>query len=677
MNKLLLICLLGAALVALSGAELSNGEQSVSDLSQVREVRAADPGKGKGQGKGKGLRKKDKKKRKNLKKSDKKGAGKRNGDRKKGKKNGAKRSKNDGKGKKRKNGAKKNGKKQKGLKKKSRKDKSEGKGKGKNKETKKKKARKAAKKQDKKDEKKKAKKEKKKARKAKKKARKQKKKFKKERKNRKKAKGTARDSASFKSSCMNATCIDNAVTYMKQLKLAVKNFDKQYNRITTYDKQTTSKAGKNDEFAPYLIKLSETGGGNVSNLSCNGEYNQGATNLQTLYDNIASCESKVNESCNTNMPGVNMTFLDACKATMDLFVNKTKDAIDLNAKGSGAAACLIWESAEVANASAMISGCSIKSTEKAFTAATKACQNDFSWCRKEEDKVSKLVAACSSVNTAAKATAAIAQGTKNAAAATAVSAKVNATLAATRSATPRSTNLSCGDFATEVTAISTQVSGAPLVANLETMLTALTSYVVEVCTDTEKSSLGNASTTFLESTESITVAIAEKQSALNISTGTTVSSAEIAAIANATTVAATTVTTTTGTTGTTTTGTTGTTTTGTTGTTTTGTTGTTTTGTTGTTTIGTTGTTTTGTTGTTTTGTTGTTTTGTTVTTTAGTTVTTTAGTTVTTTAGTTATTTAGTTVTTTTGTTVTTTAAATTTTAAATTTTAEATTAS
>merc|ERR1712018_1018056 len=145
--------------------------------------------------------------------------------------------------------------------------------KGKNKDRKKKKARKAAKKEDKKDEKKKAKKEKKKARKAKKKARKQKKKSKKERKSNRKAKGTA----TARTSCMNATCIDNAVTYMKQLKLAVKNFDKQYNRITTYDKQTTSKAGKNDEFAPYLIKLSETGGGNVSNLSCNGEYNTGAT----------------------------------------------------------------------------------------------------------------------------------------------------------------------------------------------------------------------------------------------------------------------------------------------------------------------------------------------------------------------------------------------------------------
>merc|ERR1712203_568305 len=111
MNKLLLICLVGAALVALSGADVSSEEQSVEELSQLREVRAADPGQGKGKGKSKGkgkgksrhLKKKDKKKRKgkNLKKSDKKGAGKKNGD-KKGKKNDAKRSKKNEKGKKRK-----------------------------------------------------------------------------------------------------------------------------------------------------------------------------------------------------------------------------------------------------------------------------------------------------------------------------------------------------------------------------------------------------------------------------------------------------------------------------------------------------------------------------------------------------------------------------------------------
>merc|ERR1712130_1071839 len=137
-------------------------------------------------------------------------------------------------------------KKKNGLKKKkSRKNMS--KGKGKNKDRKKKKARKAAKKEDKKDKKKKAKK----------------------RNNNRKA-NAARNSTSTSSSCMNATCINNAVTYMKQLKLAVKNFGKQYNRITTNAKQTSGKAGKDSEFAPYLIKLRETGGGNASNMTCNG-----------------------------------------------------------------------------------------------------------------------------------------------------------------------------------------------------------------------------------------------------------------------------------------------------------------------------------------------------------------------------------------------------------------------
>merc|ERR1711982_86496 len=80
MNKLLLICLLGTALVALTGGEVSSDEQNVAEISQLREVRAADPGKGKGKGKRKGLKKKDKKKKKgkNLKKSGKKGASKKN-----------------------------------------------------------------------------------------------------------------------------------------------------------------------------------------------------------------------------------------------------------------------------------------------------------------------------------------------------------------------------------------------------------------------------------------------------------------------------------------------------------------------------------------------------------------------------------------------------------------------
>merc|ERR1712027_37510 len=108
------------------------------------------------------------------------------------------------------------------------------------------------------------------------------------------------------------------------------------NRISTNAKQSSGKSNKYDEFAPYLIKLRETGGGNASNLTCNGEKNQGATNLKTLYDNLATCETIINSTCNTGMPDVNMTFLDACKATMDSFTAKANEAIKL----TGADACL-------------------------------------------------------------------------------------------------------------------------------------------------------------------------------------------------------------------------------------------------------------------------------------------------------------------------------------------------
>merc|ERR1712088_970172 len=342
---------------------------------------------------------------------------------KKGKKNGAKKSKKDGKGKKK-------------GKKKSRKNKSKSKGKGKDKDRKKKKARKAAKKDD---------------RKHKKTARKQKKKDRK-RKNNRKA-NTARNTTSTSSSCMNATCINNAVKYMDQLRLAVKNFGKQYARISTLGNQAKGKAGKYDEFEPYLIKLRETGGGNASNMTCNGEKGTGATNLKNLYDNLETCKTTINHTCNASMPAKDVTFLDACKATMDGFVNETDKAI----KAKGDAACVIWESDLLANMSAMLKNCSIKDTETAQTAAKKACTGNFSFCRQEEDKVSKLVSACSASNSPAKVKAAIAQGTKNQAAATAVCAKVNATLEANRRL--RREDTTAGATAAGTTAAATTAAG--------------------------------------------------------------------------------------------------------------------------------------------------------------------------------------------------------------------------
>merc|ERR1711936_1021429 len=159
------------------------------------------------------------------------------------------------------------------------------------------------------------------------------------------------------------------------------------------------------------------------------------TNLENLYTSLETCKTNINSSRHEdNMPAVNMTFMDACKATMDGFVNETDKAI----KATGAAACVIWESELLANMSGMLKDCSLKDTESSHTAAKKACTGNFSFCRQEEDKVSELVHACSASNSVARVTADIAQGAKNQAAATAVSSKVNATLAATRSAAFRS-----------------------------------------------------------------------------------------------------------------------------------------------------------------------------------------------------------------------------------------------
>merc|ERR1712088_449439 len=180
------------------------------------------------------------------------------------------------------------------------------------------------------------------------------------------------------------------------------------------------------------------------------------------------------------------------------------------------------------------------SLETEHTAAKKACTGNFSYCRQEEDKVSQVVSACSLSNSAEKVAVAVFQGVKNQAAATAVSKKINDTLAARRSASPRSTDITCANFAVEVTTVSGHITSAPLLASIATMLTTIVAYTVGECSDDDVTSLSNASTTFLESTETIAIAIEEKQAALKISTGTTLSVTTVAATTGTTGTAATT-----------------------------------------------------------------------------------------------------------------------------------------
>ena len=71
------------------------------------------------------------------------------------------------------------------------------------------------------------------------------------------------------SECLPKTCVDTGVGYMKKNDM-VRNFEAQKKRLERFVKQANSKANKANNFAPLIIKLTALGGGNSSNLACNG-----------------------------------------------------------------------------------------------------------------------------------------------------------------------------------------------------------------------------------------------------------------------------------------------------------------------------------------------------------------------------------------------------------------------
>ena len=349
----------------------------------------------------------------------------------------------------------------------------------------------------------------------------------------KKEKKKKQYSSSNSTSCMNPACLTNINKYMQQVRKLVKNFERQHKRILRNKNQAAGKAGKKSEFAPYILKLREVGGGNASSLTCHGEAT-GAANLQKLYNNMTNCEKAIHDACNATIPSFNHTHEThvACITLMEEFGTKVEAAYKATESADKTPeiaddikACKTWESAELAKMSSLVKKCGISEHEKNHTDAKKKCTTTFGMCRKDQDLVSKYIAACSPSSSAAKVKEAIAHGLENKIAADAVSAKINATLAATTRSisraetTPSSaTKVTCAAFATKVGNMAFQVRGAPLFANLGTMLINLATYTVAICSADEKTSLGNARNSFTESKEFITLAVAGKQAKLLIST---------------------------------------------------------------------------------------------------------------------------------------------------------------
>ena len=290
MNKLLLLALLGFALIAISGADEENKENS-KEIEEIQNRDLRDAGR-KATGKSKNRNNKQKKK-KSAKQS---------------KKKGRKNTKRTSKRKINKSAKKKSGKK--AGKKTGRKSK-------KNRKSKKSKSKKMSRKS---------------------KSRKQ--------------KFSLRDST-----CLNFTCINEAVSYLRLLKDRVANHEKQNARITRQNKTGSGKSGKKGLFGPVVRRIVENGGGNASNLTCNGKKNSGAAQLTNLTETLLKCEDEIKNACDpSNLPQPNMTEVAACNEAIKTFKSKTGECI----KKTGAEACTCWDDATIASSAAIIKKCDCK-----------------------------------------------------------------------------------------------------------------------------------------------------------------------------------------------------------------------------------------------------------------------------------------------------------------------------
>merc|ERR1712127_971186 len=323
------------------------------------------------------------------------------------------------------------------------------------------------------------------------------------------------DARQANGTCLSEACLTNAVSFMKILKDEATNYKKQNARIAASKKQAGGKAGKKGLFKVLINQIREAGGGDARDLQCNGKNDSnGAMKFQNLTKDLKTCEADIDSACNATLPTVNSTMVDECMASIKEFENLTTAAI----AATGEAACALWEADVIVAAAAKLKDCSLAGENTNFTKAKKACTKAFGKCRKLEDEVGGALSACSATNSPEALQAAIAAGTKNKAAAGAVTKKVAEVAAARRQAA----TVKCGEFTVSLTSASEEMAAAPLNPGLAAILEALVALIVAPCTEEEKAGLKAAGDAFEESASAIDEAIAAKMTDLEASTGSTI-----------------------------------------------------------------------------------------------------------------------------------------------------------
>merc|ERR1712106_636960 len=190
---------------------------------------------------------------------------------------------------------------------------------------------------------------------------------------------------------INLTCLRDAVTYTKFLKDNVVNFLRRNTRLAKQNKLTNNKAGKKGEFKEPAARLIQSGGGDITNLSCSGSTtNVGAKKMLNATNTLDACEVSIKKACKP--PAANETFLKLCGTNAVKF-NTTVVACGPKAT-KGQDACSCFQASEVAAEKKVLESCKGKSEATAAAKARTACLKVIQKCKTAATTAGVLQYAC-------------------------------------------------------------------------------------------------------------------------------------------------------------------------------------------------------------------------------------------------------------------------------------------
>merc|ERR1712038_435515 len=317
----------------------------------------------------------------------------------------------------------------------------------------------------------------------------------------KKGSKSSRRTKSGSGRTVSDTCLEKSITIMRMWKDVISNFEKQKKRMEKQNGTGASKSSKKGAFAPIGLRLISVGGGNKSALSCGGKTNNaGAKQLKNLTDILSACATNIHKMCG-NFSKPNMT-------------NTT-------------AACACWNGAELNKTVQAAKDCKFSTEAKTIANQLKNCTKAFGKCRKYEDDAITAITACNANSNSL--TLKVATLTKNAEALAKAQKTVKALAGSRRHQRSSTTATSCVEVISLSTKLAVMVIQFPSSPQIIVTATKISASSTVSCSAAEKTSLKGLETKLKDAADTLQTAIDAAQAQLQTLTGSTASSAAIAA----------------------------------------------------------------------------------------------------------------------------------------------------